>query len=153
MSNTEFGDLPVISSARQIRWEVARELVPVPEWNCQVWAQELTGEEKDEYQAGMFDVDGNDYTLNFRNNTNRLVVFAARDENGNRLWPNTKRGVEEVAKLGSAGAERIADVARRLSKMTKESRKVVAGNSAAGQTGSSSKNSHSPSGTPVAAVS
>jgi hypothetical protein len=153
LSDTTSNDLPVISSSRQIRWEVARELVPVPEWGCQVWTNELTGEEKDEYQSGMFDVDGSDYTLNFSNNTNRLVVFAARDEAGNRLWPNTKRGVEEVAKLGSAGAERIAEAARRLSKMTKESRKVVAGNSAAGQTGSSNKNSHSPSGTPVAAVS
>lgn len=153
LSDMTSEDLPVLSSSRQIRWEVARELVPVPEWKCQVWTHELTGEEKDEYQSGMFDVDGSDYTLNFQNNTVRLVVYAARDDNGNRLWPNTERGIAEVKKLGSAGAERIAEAARRLSKMTKESRKTVAKNSEAGPTGSSNKNSHSPSGTPVAAVS
>lgn len=149
----ELEDLPVLASARQIRWEVARELVSVPEWKCRVWTQEMTGEEKDEYQRGMFEVDGSDYTLNFANNTNRLVVYAARDEHGNRIWPNTARGIKEVAALGSAGAERIAEVARRLSKLTKESRKTIRGNSEGVQNGASTGTSPAPKDTPTAELS
>lgn len=149
----EFEDLPVLRSSSQIRWEVARELVPVPEWKCKVWVQELDGDEKDEYQRGMFDVDGSEYTLNFKHNTVRLVVYSARDEHGNRIWPNTERGVKEVAKLGSAGAERIAEVARRLSKLTRESRKEIRGNSGGAPNGASTGKSQPLSATPTAALS
>jgi hypothetical protein len=145
VSDEQKTTLPPLNSAAQVRRHVEWRDIDVPEWGGSVRVQELTAAEKDEMNSFMFEIDGSDYTLNMQNATTRLVVFSVRDADGNRLWPNTKKGIAEVATLGSAGCERVAEVARELSKMTKESRKRVEGNSRGTSNGARSSDTPSPS--------
>jgi hypothetical protein len=151
---SEFDDdfeFPELVDSGGIKWEAARQRIDVPEWKCSVWVQELTAAEMDEYRAPMFEIDGSDYELNMSNNTSRLVVFAARQASGARIWPDTGRGIAVVNSLGSAGCERIADLARKLSHMTKDSKKALEGKSGAARTSSASSTSRPISSSPPAA--
>jgi hypothetical protein len=151
-SNEEF-QFPELVDSGGIQWSAARERIDVPEWKCSVWVQELTAAEMDEYRAPMFEIDGSDYELNMSNNTTRLVVMTARQKSGARIWPDTARGIAVVNSLGSAGCERIADVARRLSHMTKESKKALEGKSGAARTSSVNSTSRPTSSSPADALS
>lgn len=153
---SEFNDdfeFPELVDSGGIQWSAARKRIDVPEWKCSVWVQELTAAEMDEYRAPMFEIDGSDYELNMSNNTTRLVVMAARQKSGARIWPDTARGIAVVNSLGSAGCERIADVARQLSHMTKESKKALEGKSGAARNSSANSTSRPTSSSPADALS
>lgn len=108
-------DLPVLSAAHQLGTvRLARELVPVPEWGHAVWVWELTGEDLDAYRNAMYRTKGAKVTLDLRSNTARLLTYAVRDEHGNRVFDDAT-GVSRLLGMGSAGVERLAKVARRLS--------------------------------------
>lgn len=130
--------LPVLSSAQQIQTTLARELVPVEEWGYSVWVSELTAGGLDEYRAPMykFDVETSTMRLDMSGQTIRLCVLAMQDEGGNRIYPDTEAGIEDLATKGSAGVEVVAKVARRLSRL--DDAKKIEGNSEAGPTGDSS---------------
>jgi len=66
------------------------------------------GEELDLYRQPMYQVKETKLTLSLTENTLRLLAYALRTEQGDRLWPNTKRGVAELGKLPSGGSELLA---------------------------------------------
>lgn len=138
-------DYPVVGSASELGGGVVSELVTVHSWKQRVNVQELTGEELDAYREGMYVIDKTDLTLSMKNNTLRLLTFALRDANGNRLYPNLERGVAELGKKPSGGLEVLAKVARRLSKLSDDDAKDLEGKSGAGPTSSSKDDSPSPS--------
>lgn len=136
MSTSE-DDFPVLMSAAAIQVEVASELVPVPEWKAKVWVRELTGREIDEYRQPMYVTKGGGFELSLVNSTLRLLALSLTDANGNRLFPNTERGIKELGVLPAGGTERLAAVARRLSGLTSDDSSAT-GNSPAEMTGDSS---------------
>lgn len=111
-------EYPILAAASQIRAQLGSELVNVPEWRSRVWVYELTGRELDEYRQGMFKSKSGGVEVSLKNATLRLLVLALRDGNGNRLYPNTERGILELGDLPAGGSERLAKVARLLSGLT-----------------------------------
>lgn len=112
MTNEEY---PILSSASQIKATVGRQLVAEPSWQARVWVYELTGRELDEYRQPMYKSKAGSVELSLKESNLRLLVLALRDENGNRLYPNTARGILELGDLPSAGTERLGTIARELS--------------------------------------
>lgn len=113
---------PVLSSADQLaNVKLGRELVHVPEWGLSVWVYELTGEELDNWRQGLLrssrrsrgDMEVDPKKL--RGQTARLVCAAVRDENGQRIFADLD--APSLLKKGSGAVERLATVARRLSRV------------------------------------
>ena len=113
---------PVLTSPDQLAAvKLARELVHVHEWGLDVWVYELTGEELDTWrqsmlrssrrQRGDMEVD----PKKLRGQTARLVCAAVRDENGQRIFADMD--APGLLKKGSGAVERLATVARRLSRV------------------------------------
>lgn len=127
--------LPVLSNAGQIPVKLAKELVEVEDFGFAVWVHELTAGELDEYRQPMYEVDENNkFKINIKGQALRMCVYAMRDADGNRLYPNVNQGIEDLGERGSAGVEQIAKVANRLSKQSGDDDKTLAKNSVGGQT-------------------
>lgn len=139
---------PVLATASQIPTDLACELVQVPEWRLAVWVYELTGAELDEYHAGGVTVTGSTVTPNVRDSTMRLLCLTLRDAGGNRLYPDLETGIADLGTRGSAGLDRLASVARRLSRLTSDAEKDAEGNSEPAPTGCSPSDSPPISGAP-----
>lgn len=155
MSDPTDDDFEVVTTATQIQpAELARERVIVPEWKtpsgkaAAFFVYELNGADYDEYQQGMFLADGMDLQLTLRANTLRLLAFALRDPHGNRLYPDTERGISAIGQMGQSGIDRLGTVARQLNGLGRNARKAAEGNSVAAPSGASSSASPSHSATP-----
>lgn len=121
-----------ILTADDIRFEE----VPVPEWGGTVRVRSLIGSERDEYEAA---IAGDGTKPDLTNLRARLVAKAVVDEAGKRVFSDA-----DVAKLGmknAAALNRVFDVVRALSGLTKEDVEALAGNSDAAQSGSSTSGS------------
>lgn len=147
MSENENDSYPVLMMASQIRAELQKELVVVPEWKTKVWVYELTGAEMDSYRQPMFAQGKNGkLAMNLKSSNLRIVVLAARDANGNRLWTDVAEGVRFLGTLPTAGTERLSTVALRLSGMS--GTEDAEGNSDATSTDDSASDSPDISSTP-----
>lgn len=134
-------DYPVASSHTQIPDALEKELVPVPEWRQKWWVHELSGGGLDEYRRGMYRIDGTDISLDMTNNTARLLALSMHDASGHRAFPDTEEGIRILSEKPAGGQERLAKVARRLSKLSDTEAKALVGNSAPGRTADSSSDS------------
>jgi hypothetical protein len=105
------------------------ELVSVPEWGGTVRVRELTGAERDEYEASLVKMqDGGKKThLTMDNARARLASLSIVDESGARVF--TDDDIVRLGKLSASALDRVFDVAGRLSKITAEDFKELAGNS------------------------
>lgn len=126
-----------IETATQICSTLVIEPVICPEWPGpsgrpgRYRVAELMGDDYDEYQAGMFEVEGNDYTLNMRRNNIRLLAKCLVSSSGKKLYPDYEHGVAEIGKKGQGGIARLSAVARRLNGLDSTSKKVLEGKSEA----------------------
>ena len=141
-------DRPVLSSAAQLdAVKLVRELVPVPEWGMDVWVYELTGEELDGWRQYMLRTSRNRQEMNvdpkkLRGQTARLVCLAVRDENGQRIFADMDASM--LMRKGSGAIERIANVARRLSRVIETEDETDDLGNDSGPTLNGSSNSDSP---------
>jgi hypothetical protein len=108
--------------------DLAYEDVAVPGWGGTVRVRELPGTERDKFEAQFVGKDGASLRAEglegFRA---RLAAATIVDADGNKLF----RSVAEVKRLGEKSAtalQRVCDVAMRLSKMSDEDVKELAGN-------------------------
>lgn len=126
-----------IEAATQIRSNLKIEKVVCPEWTGpsgkagRYGVAELMGDDYDEYQSGMFDVEGNDYTLNMRKNNIRLLAKCLVNNSGQKLYPDYELGIAEIGRKGQGGIARLSAVARRLNGLDSSSKKVLEGKSEA----------------------
>jgi hypothetical protein len=115
------------------------EQVAVPEWNGSVFVRGLTAEERDEFEGGSVSFAGEGKpTPVLTNMRARLAVRCICDAEGNRLFSD-----DDVGALGrkcGAALDRITEVARRLSGLTKKDMEELAGNSAGAPIASSPTN-------------
>jgi hypothetical protein len=115
--------------------DLPREAVDCPEWNGRIWIRTLSGDERDRFEASTVQTNSKDRRANLRNIRARLVVEAACDKDGKRLFT-----AEDVAALGRRSSkvlDRLFTKARQLSGMTEEDIDELAGESDAGPSGSS----------------
>lgn len=126
-----------IETATQICSDLEIDTVICPEWPGpsgkpgRYRVAELMGDDYDEYQAGMFVVEGNDYTLNMRSNNIRLLSKCLVNKSGQKLYPDFALGIAEIGKKGQGGIARLSAVARRLNGLDSASKKVAEGKSEA----------------------
>jgi len=103
------------------------ELVSVPEWGGTVRVRELTGAERDLYEAALVRMQkGGKHSLTMDNARARLVSLSVIDEKGSRIF--TDADVVRLGNLSSTGLSTVFDVAARLSKITAEDMEELAGN-------------------------
>ena len=96
--------------------DIATESVVVPEWGDVVLVRGLTGRERDQYEGAMVRMYGTHATLNRDNFRARLVVLAAVDDQGERLFSDAD--IPALAEKSSSALSRLFDVAARLSGIT-----------------------------------
>jgi fibrillarin-like rRNA methylase len=117
--------------------DLNQETVDIPEWGGEVIVRELTGEERDSYEASLinFKKDGNDYTRNLNNARAKLVARTVINEDGTRLF--TDADVAALGKKSSRAISKVFDVATRISGITDQDIKELTKNSESGQSGDS----------------
>ena len=123
--------------------DLKHEDVEVPEWGGTVRLRELTGEERDRFEAANINivtelVDGKEKTVLKRNTENlraRLVAMCMIDGDGNRFF-----GDDEIADLGRKGAQALQKLflaAQRLNGIGEPAVKEAEKNSTAAPSGES----------------
>ena len=106
------------------------EWVDIPEWGGGVWVRELTGIERDRFEASLVKGRGSKRRVSLVGSRARLVALGAIEgpplsevESGKEKPPDplnanalfTLRDVERLSKLGAKALERVADRVRILS--------------------------------------
>lgn len=105
--------------------------VEVPEWGGRVRVKALTGSERDRFEQETVARKGKNVETNLQNIRARLVVLAAVDEEGNRLF-----GFHDIEALGKKSAkplDRLFTVAMELSGIRDEDVEELAKNSVSDQ--------------------
>lgn len=95
--------------------DLKTESVEVPEWGGAVIVRELTGSERDTWEASVVKTNGTKVTIDSHNMRAKLAALCIIDGDGKRLFTD-----KEAAKLGAKSAaalDRVTDVARRLSRI------------------------------------
>ena len=93
--------------------DIARELVPVPEWGGEVWVKGMSGTERDNFEAGIIERRGKDTNVNMKNIRAKLAAACLCDENGKRLFADAD--IPALAAKSAAALQRVFAVAQRLS--------------------------------------
>ncbi|MFC8124651.1 hypothetical protein [Streptomyces sp. NPDC057302] len=108
--------------------DLVYEDVEVPEWGGTVRVREMPGTERDKFEAQFIGKDGASVRMEgldgFRA---RLAAATIVDEHGKQVF----RSAAEAKRLGEKSAtalQRVCDVAMRLSKMSEDDVKELAGN-------------------------
>lgn len=104
------------------------ELVTVPEWGGTVRVRELTGAERDQYEAAIVKMQkgSSQVDLTMDNARARLVSMSVIDGSGARVF--TAEDVQRLGNLSGAALDVVFDVAARLSKITADDLDELAGN-------------------------
>lgn len=92
------------------------EYVPVPEWGNGkggVYVRSLRGEELDAYQGSLLVKQGGKQTVSYTDMRAKLVVKAACDKDGKRLFNDGQ--IPLLSMKNAAGLSRVFEVASRLS--------------------------------------
>ena len=104
------------------------EEISIPEWGGRrVRVREMTGAERDKYEADLVLSSGAkpaDVLVNLRA---RLAVLTMVDEKGERLFIDAD--ADKLGRQSGAALERVAEVAERLSLLSKKSLEELAENS------------------------
>lgn len=106
------------------------EYLEVPEWGGWVRIQELSGADRDSYEASIVGSTRSrkgDHTLNLENARARMVARALIDENGQRLYRDNE--AYQLGTRGAAGLDRIYDRVRVISGISDQDEDELAGNS------------------------
>lgn len=121
--------------------DLASETVPVPEWGGAVLVRGLTGEQRDAFEGSFFSGRGKDQKENFDNLRARLVAVSLVQPAG--AEPVTPEKVKALGGKSAAALDRVYTVCQRLSGLRPADVAEMVGNSAPGQ--SASTTSPSPS--------
>lgn len=118
------------------------DTVQVPEWGGEVIVRNLSGTERDEFEASIMQQNKKGtLVMRLANARSKLVVAAAVDENGDQLFRD-----EDVHALGAKSAkalQRVYDAAAELSGLKDEDLEELVGNSDAALSDSATSDSPS----------
>lgn len=103
------------------------EEVSVPEWNGEVTVRNLTGKERDEYEAGIAIQTRNGVKVNLAQARAKLLVKTIIDDKGERVF--TEKDINALGDKSAQALQRVFEVASRLSGLSKEDVEELLGNS------------------------
>ena len=100
--------------------ELKTEIVDVPEWGGAVLIRELTGEERDDYEAEIVgERTGKDRRINLRNIRAKLVARSLIDpETNQRMYSDREIGI--LGRKSAKALNRVFEACQRLSGLTDE---------------------------------
>lgn len=118
---------------KKYKWE----LVPCPEWGCDVTVREASAKDLDAFDEFRFpyNPETKKTTYNSKNAHAKFVAYCVVDDNGCRVFQDSD--VESLGQESSVVVRRLYDVATRLSGMDMESEGEAEGNSEGGSTSGS----------------
>lgn len=92
--------------------DLKTEPVAVPEWGGQINVRSLTGAERDDYEQGLVRSRGPDPDANLKNVRAQLIVAAAVDDAGQKLFE--AEDVEALGRKSARALNRVWEAASRL---------------------------------------
>lgn len=107
------------------------EEVEVPEWGGEVLVRNLTGKERDEYEASITLQTRQGVKVNLAQARSKLLVKTIVGEDGERLFDD--KDIQLLGDKSAQALQRVFDVATRLSGLSKEDVEELLGNSEDGQ--------------------
>jgi len=102
------------------------EVLNIPEWGGNVTVQELTGAERDAWEASILNDDGQRDDDSMTNARAKLCVRCLVDDEGALLF--SQDDVNQVGALSGTALNRVFEVACRLSGLTSADMDELAGN-------------------------
>jgi hypothetical protein len=115
--------------------DIQTKEIAVPEWGGSVLVRGLTGKERDQYEAAIFQVKGNRATFKPDFVRARLVAMSVVDTQGERVFSDGD--VLGLSTKGAAALDRVFTVARRLSGLSERDISEMTKNSESDQGGDS----------------
>ena len=131
-----------ILAAKSLRTEE----VKVPEWGGTVLVRELSGRERDEWEASLAVQRGKTMVPDVANIRAKLAARTIVGDDGEPVF--TQQDVAALGELSAAALDRVFDVASRLSGLNPEDVEAMTGNSGAAPGGGSSSASPAISAAP-----
>jgi len=131
-----------ILAAKSLRTEE----VDVPEWGGTVLVRELSGRERDEWEASLAVQRGKTMVPDVANIRAKLAARTIVGDDGESVF--TQQDVAALGELSAAALDRVFDVASRLSGLNPEDVEAMTGNSGAAPGGGSSSASPAISAAP-----
>jgi hypothetical protein len=122
------------------------EEVAVPEWGGSVLVRELSGRERDEWEASLAVQRGKTMVPDVANIRAKLAARTIVSDDGEPVF--TQSDVAALGELSAAALDRVFDVASRLSGLNPEDVEAMTGNSGAAPGGGSSSASPATSAAP-----
>ena len=98
--------------------DIKLELVPVPEWDGDVYVKGMTGAERDKFEGSLVIMRGKDKQINMSNIRAKLASMTICDENGKRLF--NENDVQALSQKSAAALQRVFEVAQKLSGISDE---------------------------------
>lgn len=105
--------------------DIVIELIPVPEWGGDVFVKGMTGRERDLFESGIVQISGDDSKIDMRDVRAKLCAKSICDESGKRLF--SEADVKELSKKSAKALQRVFEVAQRLSGISDDDVKELAG--------------------------
>lgn len=109
--------------------DAVTERVDIPEWGGYAFVRELSGTERDAFEASIL----NGGKFDPHNVRAKLVVRSLVDDAGNRIF--TDADVDEVGRKSGTVLKRVFEIAQRINKMRPEDVDELAKNSGSALTG------------------
>jgi len=131
-----------ILAAKSLRTEE----VKVPEWGGTVLVRELSGRERDEWEASLAVMRGKTMVPDVANIRAKLAARTIVGDDGEPVF--TQQDVAALGELSAAALDRVFDVASRLSGLNPEDVEAMTKNSGAAPGGGSSSASPATSAAP-----
>lgn len=95
--------------------DLKRELLTIEEWGETIYVREMTGTERDEYEAGLMQLQDKPLVERLENMRARLCVLTVVDEHGTRIF--NADDVEALGAKNGAVLTRISDLAALINRL------------------------------------
>jgi hypothetical protein len=110
--------------------DLKSEAVEVPEWGGTVFIRRMTGQERDAYEADVFETKGTTVTMKRENFRAKLVSRCLVDEAGERLFSDAE--ISTLSKKSAAALDKCFAAAQRINGMAAVEQEKIEKNSVAG---------------------
>ncbi|HHQ48922.1 MAG TPA: hypothetical protein ENK19_08590 [Acidobacteria bacterium] len=125
----------ILAAGRKLK----QEEVDVPELGGTVIVREMSGSERDSWEASLLDTRGPDPVMNLANTRAKLLVRTIVDADGKRLFTDDE--IDLVGALSASALDRLFAVAARLSRVSAADVEELAKNSPGARSAASGSSS------------
>ena len=105
--------------------DISVEEIKVPEWRGSICIKQMSGKERDEYDAFLFKkVDAKGRVVSTKELRTSLLAIVMCDENGKNIFASMKEGVAVLAEKNGGVLASIYEKARKFNGITEDEEEV-----------------------------